>query len=199
MRSNTILLVALFAGAIYAAPNTQPTLKKSLGQMSAKNLAQTEWSDSMDECQIPPDFGAGFDNETILECPCNFTQLPGLGAGQSQGFEQRGEVTQVQSLSAVPDTQFNQICQTNCCECAESAHVALAIQAKNRTFTIQGAINVLERVYFAERERAAENSQSLAEKDTVCVTNNQNGGFGAAPECITIVACPPDVFPNSTS
>ena len=33
-------------------------------------------------------------------------------------------------------------------------------------------MTVLERVYIAERERAADNSQSYAEKDTVCVTNN---------------------------
>lgn len=53
---NTIVLVALFAGAIIAAP-TQPTLKKSLGQMSAKNLAQTEWSDDLsfdnNNCSLP--------------------------------------------------------------------------------------------------------------------------------------------------
>ncbi|TNV77991.1 hypothetical protein FGO68_gene2834 [Halteria grandinella] len=70
--------------------------------------------------------------------------------------------------------------------------------AKNRTFTISGAISVLERVYFAERERAAENSQSRSEKDTVCVTTNDNGGLGAQPECIELVVCPPDLG-NSTS
>jgi hypothetical protein len=99
-----------------------------------------------------------------VECPCQFTQLPGLGAGISQGYKQHAEASQVTELNAVPDTQFNQICQTNCCECAESAHAALAIQAKNRTFTIQGAISVLERVYLAERERSAENSESVSEK-----------------------------------
>ncbi len=101
-------------------------------------------------------------------------------------------------LAAVPDTEFNQICQTNCCECAEAAHAALAVQAKNRTFTIQGNISVLERVYFAERERAAENSQSVAEKKTVCVTTNDNGGLGAQPECIELIVCPTDLG-NSTS
>ncbi len=95
-------------------------------------------------------------------------------------------------LQAVPDTQFNQICQTECCECAEAQHAALAIQAKNRTFTIEGAISVLERVYYAERERAAEESQSKAEKDTVCVTSNQNGGLGASPQCVELTVCPPD-------
>jgi hypothetical protein len=87
-----------------------------------------------------------------VECPCQFTQLPGLGAGISKGYKQHAEARQVTELNAVPDTQLNQIWQTNCCECAESADAALAIQAKNRTFTIQGSISVLERVYLAERE-----------------------------------------------
>ena len=83
---NTIILVALFAGAIIAAPTS--TLKKSLGQMSAKNLAQTEWNmDNVstgmefENCEIPD--LSGFVNNTLLECPCNFSQLPGLGGGQS--------------------------------------------------------------------------------------------------------------------
>ena len=161
--------------------------------MNAKNLAQveveqsgaTDWS-GCDANLNAPDLSLD-----TLECPCNFTKLPGLGAGLSQSYQQIAEASQVQSLSAVPDTQFNEICQTNCCECAESAHAALAIQAKNRTFTIQGAISVLERVYFAERERAAEESISRSEKDTVCVTTNNNGGLGASPECITLTVCPP--------
>ena len=201
MRRNTILLVALFAGAIAAAPQAAPSLKNRLGQMNAKNLAQVEveqdatgsdWSG----CEIPS--GLGDISLENISCDCNFTHLPGLGAGQSQGFQQFAEARQVQSLSAVPDTQFNEICQTNCCECAESAHAALAIQAKNRTFTIQGAISVLERVYFAERERAAEESVSKSEKDTVCVTTNNNGGLGASPECITLTVCPP-ALGNGTS
>ena len=129
--------------------------------------------------------------ELDVSCPCNFSQLPGLGAGISQGYKQHAEASQVTELNAVPDTQYNQVCQTNCCECAESAHAALAIQAKNRTFNIQGSISVLERVYIAERERAAENSESVAEKDTVCVTTYTNGGLGAEQQCITVQACPP--------
>ena len=199
MRRNTILLVALFAGAIAAAPQAAPSLKNRLGQMNAKNLAQVEVEQDGNDwsgCEIPS--GLGDISLENISCDCNFTQLPGLGAGQSQGFQQFAEARQVQSLSAMPDTQFNEICQTNCCECAESAHAALAIQAKNRTFTIQGAISVLERVYFAERERAAEESVSKSEKDTVCVTTNNNGGLGASPECITLTVCPPSLG-NGTS
>ena len=60
---------------------------------------------------------------------------------------------------------------------AESAQAALAVQAENRSFTIQGSISVLERVYLAVRERAAENSESFAQKDTVCANTNINGGL----------------------
>jgi hypothetical protein len=191
MRRNTLLLVALFAGVIAAAP--QPTLKNRLGQMNAKNLAQVQGGSGgileggVDCGELPP--------LTVdlpdLNCPCEFTELPGLGAGLSQSFQQKAEATQVSQLAAVPDTQLNQICQTNCCECAEAAHAALAVQAKNRTFTIEGSISVLERVYFAERERAAENSISESQKDTVCVTTNENGGLGAPAKCITVEVCPP--------
>jgi hypothetical protein len=142
-------------------------------------------------CEIP----LGLGNITLesLSCPCNQSSVPGLGSGQSQGFQQFAEARQVQSLSAVPDTQFTELQQTNCCECAESAHAALAIQAKNRTFTIQGAISVLERVYFAERERAAEEAISHSQKDTIVVTNNQNGGLGSSPSCISLTVCPPNI------
>jgi hypothetical protein len=177
-----IVLLALFAGVIAAAP--QNSLKTRLGQRAATNLAQSEITNlgneagaaagATSESQCTCDVNS--ENLSLpalnVECPCAFHTLPGLGAGLSQGYQQHAEATQVSELAAVPDTQYNQICQTNCCECAEAAHAALAIQAKNRTFTIQGAISVLERVYLAERERSAENSESVAEKQTVCVTSN---------------------------
>jgi len=191
------LLIALFAGVIAAAPQG---LKNRLGQKNIKNLVETpvqmtpltaEGDNATCSCDM--DMGSLNLPALDVECPCQFTQLPGLGAGISQGYKQHAEASQVTELNAVPDTQFNQICQTNCCECAEAAHAALAIQAKNRTFTIQGAISVLERVYLAERERAAENSESFAEKQTVCVTTNENGGLGAEQTCVTVQACPPSL------
>lgn len=84
MRTNTILLIAFFAGAISAAPS-----KTRLGQMGAKNNlaeAQAEWSGvsgGYDNCDVQ-DLGSV--SLSPLECPCNFTELPGLGAGLSQGF-----------------------------------------------------------------------------------------------------------------
>jgi hypothetical protein len=177
-----VILLALFAGVIAAAP--QSSLKTRLGQKAANNLAQSEIV-NLGAGEATCDCNAEVNTSNLglpalnVECPCAFHTLPGLGAGLSQGYQQHAEATQVSELAAVPDTQYNQICQTNCCECAEAAHAALAIQAKNRTFTIQGAISVLERVYLAERERSAENSESVAEKQTVCVTTNENGGLGA--------------------
>jgi hypothetical protein len=50
---------------------------------------------------------------------------------------------------------------------------------------------VVEQVYYAERQRAAEEALSRSEKDTVCVTNNQNGGLGSDIQCISLQACPP--------
>ncbi len=192
-----IVLLALFAGVIAAAP--QNSLKTRLGQKAATNLAQSEITNLGAEAGATAESQCSCDVNSAnlglpalnVECPCAFHTLPGLGAGLSQGYQQHAEATQVSELAAVPDTQYNQICQTNCCECAEAAHAALAIQAKNRTFTIQGAISVLERVYLAERERSAENSESVAEKQTVCVTTNENGGLGAEQQCVTVEVCPP--------
>lgn len=191
-----IILIALVAGIIAAAPQG---LKNRLGQKNIKNLAEipalTQETPAVTPetctCELPT--GALTLPELDVSCPCEFHNLPGLGAGVAQGYKQYAEATQSQELQAVPDVQFNQICQTNCCECAEAAHAALAIQAKNRTFTIQGAISVLERVYLAERERAAENSESFAEKQTVCVTTNENGGLGAEQTCVTVSSCPPEL------
>lgn len=191
-----IILLALFAGIIAAAP--QNSLKTRLGQKGSKNLAQAQMTTlnagemTPDSCSCGDLSGENLSLPALdVSCPCNFHQLPGLGAGTTQGYQQHVEATQVSELAATPDTEYNQICQTNCCECAEAAHAALAIQAKNRTFTIQGAISVLERVYLAERERSAENSESVSEKQTVCVTNNQNGGLGADQQCVTVEVCPP--------
>ena len=68
----------------------------------------------------------------------------------AEGFEQRAEASNVVTLASVPDTAFTQICQSNCCECAEAVHASLSAATKNRTFTIAGAISVLETVEFAE-------------------------------------------------
>ena len=94
-------------------------------------------------------------------------------------------------MASTPDTAYTSICQSNCCECAESEHAALSSGTKNRVFNIAGEIRVSESVEWAENSSASENSQSREEKNTVCVTNNQNGGLGAGQECITLESCPP--------
>lgn len=84
-----------------------------------------------------------------LECPCTFQNLSTLGAGNLQAYQQNVQALQAIALTEVPDTAFQQVCQTTCCECAESAEAAIAVQAKNRTFTISGSISVLEEVEYA--------------------------------------------------
>ena len=96
-------------------------------------------------------------------------------------------------MRAVPDTAFTQICQSNCCECAEASHMAVAAALKNRSFQIMGSINVIETLTVREKKRAAENSTSIQEKDTICVLNNQ-AGLGANQQCVnvTVSTCPPN-------
>ena len=111
-------------------------------------------------------------------CTCNFSAIPGLHSALAEGFESRAEASQVATLKAIPDTEFKQICQSNCCECAEANHYAAAVALKNRTFSICGSINVIETLSFKEKKRAKEQSEALAEKDNICVLNNFNGAVG---------------------
>lgn len=84
---------------------------------------------------------------------------------------------------------YNQICQSNCCECAEAQQAATGAGSKNRTFTINGAITVIETVTNAENLSANEWSRAREEKDTVCVTTNQSNGALTGQECYQIVPC----------
>lgn len=88
-----IILLALFAGVIAAAPSN--TLKTRLGQKGSKNLAQAQMTTlggaeqtGMDTTTCTCDIGA--ENLSLpsldVSCPCTFHQLPGLGAGLSQGY-----------------------------------------------------------------------------------------------------------------
>lgn len=118
--------------------------------------------------------------------------MASLGAAQYSTQAQNIQAFQAVALTEVPDTAFNQICQTNCCECAESAEAAIAVQQKNRTFTINGSISVIEEVEYAERERAAEQSQGQSQKQVVCETNQaSNGGLGLG--CASVNLCPQGV------
>jgi hypothetical protein len=93
-------------------------------------------------------------------------------------------------VESVPDTQFTQICQSNCCACEEEAHAAYSNAVKNRTFTISGSISVLETLAVQEMGQGEQNSQGYSEKDTICETNHASGGLGAGNQCVE-VKCPP--------
>lgn len=60
----------------------------------------------------------------LPDCPCEFSELPGLGSGVNQGYSQEALVLQQNLLSTVPDTAYSQISQSNCCSCEEEAHAA---------------------------------------------------------------------------
>ncbi|CDW76381.1 UNKNOWN [Stylonychia lemnae] len=210
MTSKAVILMALIAGT-FAATNIQ----KKLGQMNAKNLAQNAGGGSLGG-DVGGDWNCDLSNLgqipdiELPECPCNlkiyqaqvmqieikmvnFTQLPGLGAGTNTGFSQEALALQQSLLTQIPDTQYSQICQSNCCACEEEAHAAYQNEAKNRTFVISGSISVLETLRKIESGQARENSQGQSEKSTICQTNNAQGGLGAGQECLTASVCPPSV------
>lgn len=159
--------------------------------MKAKNLAQETDGGAVqsydDWCEgslteLPP--------VQLPECPCEFTNLPGLGSGLNNGYRTEAEAIQAEFLASVPDTQYSQICQSNCCACEEEAHAGYTNARKNRTFTIAGSISVLETLRIQEQGRARENSEGFSEKNTICQTNNAEGGLGAGQDCVEVKVCP---------
>lgn len=160
--------------------------------MNAKNLAEIEVKPVLAEAEngwcegqlteLPP--------VQLPDCPCEFQPLPGLGAGINEGFRTEAEAYQAQFLASTPDTQYSQICQSNCCACEEEVHAGYTNQKKNRTFTIAGSISVLETLRVQEAGRARENSEGFSEKNTICQTNHAEGGLGAGEECIEVKVCP---------
>ena len=98
------------------------------------------------------------------------------------GFSQDVEVCQENVISIIPDTAFEQICETNCAECAQACEEAAGHQLKTRTFNICGSISVEEEVCFAEREKSQEHSSAVSAKDSVCLTGNANN-VGTGDPC----------------
>jgi hypothetical protein len=77
-----VLLFALAAGTLASG-----NMKQKLAQMNAKNLAQNvnkggnlAVGEGDNNCSI--NFGE-LPQVQLPECPCQFTNLPGLGAGQN--------------------------------------------------------------------------------------------------------------------
>lgn len=80
MFKKSVVIAALLAGAFASS-----TVKNRLGQMNAKQLAQESGStgtgSGSDWC---PDGILELPAVELPECPCNFTELPGLGAGTNE-------------------------------------------------------------------------------------------------------------------
>jgi hypothetical protein len=87
MTTRAVILLAFIAGTFATGG-----IKKQLGQANARNLAQNNGGNGLGQggdisgCdlsnlgQIP--------EITLPECPCNFTELPGLSSGVNTGFSQ---------------------------------------------------------------------------------------------------------------
>ena len=73
----SVVLMALLAGAFAA-----DSIRNRLGQLNSKTLAQeTLKADGGEDCGCD-DWAVGeLPAVELPECPCNFSQLPGLGAG----------------------------------------------------------------------------------------------------------------------
>jgi hypothetical protein len=56
------------------------------------------------------DSGDSSDDFALPECPCEFSELPGLGAGNLQANSREAEVRSLSRVQQVPDTSYNQVC-----------------------------------------------------------------------------------------
>ena len=105
-----------------------------------------------------------------------------LGVGQLCAFETNSATYNEHMVEIIPDSAFQQVCETECCESAESCEAACGTQSKCRKFTICGSISVDEEVNFFERERSQEESDAESTKKSCSITNNaSNCGCGAKP------------------
>lgn len=185
MMQKSVVLMALFAGA-FASTTVQQRVK-NLAQEG--NLGQGNGGEAI--CGG----GLGQIPEVVLpECTCDFQDLGsgGLGSGLLQGFEQRAHVEQTNLLTAIPDSQFSQITQSNSCACEDEEHAAFTNGRKDRVFNINGSITVSETIRFQEEGKAREVSEGRSQKTSVSQTNNAEGGLGAGNECLEVRVCPPD-------
>lgn len=88
--------MALLAGAF-----ASESIRNRLGQMKAKTLAQESGNGAV-QTDGGDDWCGGSLTELpevqLPECPCEFTNLPGLGAGNNEGFRTDVEARQTQFL-----------------------------------------------------------------------------------------------------
>jgi hypothetical protein len=159
MFKKSVVLMALFAGATFA----NSAVKTKLAQLQAQQ--DDACFDDLGEIELP--------SVDLPDCPCEFTDLSGgLGAGVNQGFTSSAQALSATVLTTVPDTEYDQICQSECCACEEEAHASYDKALKKRTFTINGSISVLETLSAIEKGQAKENSQGKSEKTSICQTQN---------------------------
>ncbi|CDW74208.1 UNKNOWN [Stylonychia lemnae] len=181
----TSLFILLVAGA-FASPN----MRNVLSQQKAKQLAEVSnagkgdlWNDcDMDLGQVP--------EPELHDCECKLHDLPGLGAGTNTGYHAEALAAQGSLLTTVPDTQYSQICQSNCCSCEQEAHTSQEKEGKNRTFVISGSISVFETLRLQSCGNSREKSQGQSQKETVCQTNNYSPNLAAPNQCLDVSVKP---------
>ena len=134
----------------------------------------------------------------LAPCECELPGLigefPVLGQGQFEDFGSEAGVGAVEEIVTVPDSEFTQLCESECCACSAEVSASQAEAQKIRTFDINGSISIAESVELAEAGSAEEESVGHSQKATACITNNLNG-VGAPPNGDCIEICLPDQGP----
>ena len=129
-------------------------------------------------------------------CACSLpaggagANLPTLGQGTYNGFNQAGSVTTGSVVSTIPDTEILEQGASQCCSCNTGSHSAGSTGSKTRHYDITGAISIAESVEWAESGNSSSQSAGQANKQSAsAVSNVANGGNGAPNGgCVSVCA-----------
>lgn len=166
MKSTLILLGCV----AYSALAVSTSIKEKLGQAKRNTLAEQ----STCSCVVPPGVGG---------------VLPNLGQAVLTGSSQGAQVSQGQTLSSSPDSQYAENCEQAVCACHSASHSGSSSASRIRTYKVNGTVDALEEDIFAESGTAS--SAANGEKHHTqqsWVNNAGSTSSGAVGSCVSICA-----------
>ena len=129
-------------------------------------------------------------------CSCSLpaggagANLPALGQGTYNGFNQAGSVTTGSAISTIPDTEILEQGASQCCSCNTGSNSAAASGSKTRHYDISGSISIAESVEWEETGNSSSQAAGQANKQSASAVKNVANAGNGAPNggCVTVCA-----------
>ena len=170
MKSTLILLGCV----AYSALAVSTSIKEKLGQAKRNTLAEQSATAQQCSCQVPVGPGG---------------VLPNLGQAVLTGSTQGSQVSQGESLSSAPDSEYSENCEQAACSCHSATHSATASATRIRTYLVNGTVDAEEQDIFAESGTASSSSNGQKHHTQQSWVNNQgSSASGAVASCVAICA-----------